>query len=133
MKQTILKQFWAGLSGLTFILGAAAIPAFAHEGDTNEEPMIVTGDLTVLQVDDFANHRAQMIYLLQDSTMGKTFYLHFDKNPAHLQTGMKVTVHGKGKGTDVTVAANGPSVETLSVAQATVSGAQNTIVILLNF
>ncbi|HYV27494.1 MAG TPA: hypothetical protein VFA77_08180 [Candidatus Eisenbacteria bacterium] len=112
---------------------AALTPAFAdHDGDP--EPMIVTGDLTVMQVDDFENHQSEIKYLLQDSTMGKTFYLHFDKMPAvKLVTGMKVKVHGVGKGNQLTVAANGNNVETLSVAAATVSGAQNTIVILLNF
>jgi len=38
-----------------------------------------------------------------------------------------------GKGDEIAVAANGQGVETLSVAQATVSGLQSTLVLLLNF
>ncbi len=113
---------------------SAAPPAFAHDDGDTTVPMIVTGDLTVLQADDFVNHRSEMIYLLQDSTLGKTFYLRFDQTaPDHLQTGSRVTVRGMGKGNEIAVAARGQGVETLSVAQATVSGAQSTIVILLNF
>jgi hypothetical protein len=105
-----------------------------RDGDANGKPVTVTGNLTVLQADDFVNQRSEMIYLLQDSTQGKTFYLRFDQMPPdHLQTGARVTIRGTGKGNEIAVAANGQGVETLSVAQATVSGVQSTIVILLNF
>jgi hypothetical protein len=135
MKPTVTKRFsLAPLFSLTFALFSTTAPAFAdHDGDTTV-PMIVTGEVTVLQVDDFVNHRSQMIYLLQDNTVGKTFYLRFDKTPpANLQTGAKVTVQGVGRGNELVVAANNNSVQTISVAAATVSGVQNTIVILLNF
>src|SRR6185436_1655820 len=135
MHQNKLKRFCLTvLSAFLLITLGGLTPAFAHDGEHDEVPMIVTGELTVLQADDFANHRSQITYLLEDSTLGKSFYLRFDKLPeARLQTGLKVKVHGVGKGNEITVSANGNNVEVLSVEPALVSGTQNTLVILLNF
>jgi len=123
MKLKIFRRVCLTLVPAFLLINLAGFtPAFAHEGDPDEVPMTVLGDLTVLQVDDFANHRSEIKYLLQDSIMGKTFYLRFDKMPAvKLQTGMKVRVHGVGKGNQITVAANGNNVETLSVAAASLT------------
>ncbi|HYV26647.1 MAG TPA: hypothetical protein VFA77_03880 [Candidatus Eisenbacteria bacterium] len=116
--------------GLTHSTSAQPAPRIAAD---DEAPVTVTGDLTVLQADDFVNHRSEMIYSLKDAA-GKTFHLRFDQTPLeNLQTGDRVTVHGIGKGNEIAVAANGQGVETHSVAQAAVTGAQSTIVILLNF
>lgn len=128
-------MFAAALSLLvTFGFAHGAIAQPTPGIADKEAPMTVTGELTVLQADDFVNHRSEMIYLLQDVAQGKTFYLRFGQTPPDdLQTGDKVTVHGIGKGNEIAVAANGQDVQTLSVAQAAVSGPQRTIVILLNF
>src|SRR5260221_5191477 len=103
-----------------------------HDGDGI--PMLVSGELTIQQVDDFASRSSQVHYLLQDSVNGKTYYLHFDQLPAErLVTGMKLKVHGTGRDNHITVPANGQTVLAAPVAAALVSGTQNAVVILLNF
>jgi hypothetical protein len=98
--------------------------------------VIVTGELTVLFIDDFDNRTAKVIYHLKEIGSGKVFNLHFkDEPPGKLRTGAIVTVRGKAKDRDIYLMADtgGTQVEQLVSSAPAVAGDQKTIVIVANF
>src|SRR5439155_5770006 len=113
----LLSALAAGLMAL-----CTAMPALAHYGDDDNtgEDMAVTGELTVIQVDKFDEHRSEVLYKLQDKNTHKNHELHFKgEAPADLRSGSLVTVHGKGKDGKIDVSDNG--VQVLAQAEASVS------------
>jgi hypothetical protein len=106
--------------------------------DSEEEtPVTVTGELTILHADDFANKRGNFFYSLKDVKTNKIFNLHFaKKSPLHLRSGAIVTVRGKAKGQELFLAADEEekkSIETVVPATEAVTGEQRTIVLVVNF
>jgi hypothetical protein len=109
----------------------------AGQGQDSAEgtPTTATGELTVIQACDFANHRSQRFYLFEDAQSRKTFDLRFEKSPpATLRSGSKISVKGLAKGSEIVVPADGQgSVQTIQTAAAAVSGEQRTVVLTINF
>lgn len=58
-------------------------------------PATVSGELTVMYADDFANHRAARLYFLKDLHSGRVVQVQFDRPPANLRTGSHVTLSGR--------------------------------------
>jgi hypothetical protein len=104
---------------------------------THAEEIEVTGELLVVYADDFANHRADVLYLLQDHRSGRTVRLRTreEQAPREWRTGTRLKVRGQAAtgNEEVVLAANGTGVEVLEVASAAVAGQRPTLVILLNF
>mgnify|MGYP001820565351 CR=1 FL=1 len=99
-------------------------------------PISVTGELTVLYMDDFENKRAELQYFIEDKQANRRFRLQFDGTPpGHLRTGETITVRGKAKGKAIYLAANGVDSSNDPVAPATiaVTGEQKTLVMVANF
>ena len=64
-----------------------------------EGPVTVTGTLTILHGDDFANKRSKTSYLLKDSKTKEAYELRFNKKaPGQLRSGATVKAHGRAKG-----------------------------------
>jgi hypothetical protein len=104
-------------------------------GIEQEEEITVTGELTVLHIDDFDRGSAKVLYHLKDSNSGKVFNLHFTGEPSgKLHTGSVITVKGKAKDQDIYLLADGSGQLQEVVASApVVSGEQKTIVIVADF
>jgi uncharacterized membrane protein len=97
---------------------------------------MVTGELTVLSVDDFDRRSAKVLYHLKDSKSGKVFNLHFSGEPSvKLRSGSIVTVRGKAKGHDIYLMADtgGAQLQEVVSSAPAVVGEQKTIVIVANF
>lgn len=122
------------LTGLITLLPAGRSNAApAGEGT----PVSITGELTVLYMDDFENKRAELQYFIEDKQSKKRFRLRFDHTPSgHLRTGSTVTVRGKAKGKEVFLAADGvesSNTEIPAPSTAAVTGEQRTIVLMTDF
>ncbi len=107
-------------------------------------PITVTGELTLIYADDFANHRAERRYFVRDRQSGLTFQVQFEKDPpVDIQTGSVVRITGRAIGTNVyagavTTDSSGSltasaTTELLSEATPSLSGDQRTLVMMLNF
>lgn len=109
MKLRVVSIFKRGamllLVGLFFLLltpnswaGNQEIPPDREQ----EEEITVTGELTVLHIDDFDRGSAKVLYHLKDSRSGKVFNLLFRGEPSgKLRTGSVVRVRGKAKDEDI--------------------------------
>ncbi len=106
---------------------------FANDGE-EEIPVTVTGVLTILCGDDFANKQSEIFYFLKDQKTKEIFKLRFaGKAPKHLRTGTTMTVHGKAKGHELFLALDETgqeSVETVLPAEVVAGGEQRTIVLV---
>jgi len=108
-------------------------------GDVNEsdgDDISVTGELTILYMDDFDNNLAELQYFIKDKQSKKQYKLNFkDTPPGHLRTGSEFKVRGKAKGKEIFLAADGaePTGNTTVTAAASVSGEQRTVVMVANF
>jgi hypothetical protein len=104
---------------------------------SSEEPVTVTGILTVLHGDDFANKRSENFYYLKDSKTKETYQLRFAKKvPGHLRSGATVKVRGRSKNRELYLAldeSGEESIETVLPAQVVVAGEQKTLVMVANF
>jgi hypothetical protein len=101
-------------------------------------PVSVEGVVTVMYGDDFQHRRADLIYSLRDQHTGESVRLRFEgAAPRLLRTGAHVTVHGRRLGKEIYLAAadgTGVTVQSLPPSSpSTVSGDQNTLVIIANF
>jgi hypothetical protein len=100
-------------------------------------PVSVSGELTVLYMDDFKNKRAELQYFIEDKQSNRRYRLHFEGTaPGHLRSGATVKVRGKAKGREIILAADGTSdqgIEVISPAAVLVAGEQKTLVIGANF
>ncbi len=97
---------------------------------------IITGELTVLVIDDFDNRHAEVLYHLKEIKSGKVFNLHFkNEPPGKLRTGAIITVRGKKKDRDIYLMADtgGTQVVQLVPSAPVVAGNQKTLVIVANF
>jgi hypothetical protein len=94
----------------------------------------MTGDVLEVYADDFANHRAERFYLLHDQNSGGLYRLRFrDGEHREFRTGDRVRVRGHKHDNEVTLPADGATVQPVEVAAAAVAGEQKTIVIGINF
>ena len=96
----------------------------------------VTGELTVLVIDDFKGKSSKVVYKLKDQQSGKVYKLHFrGEPPGRLRTGSVVTVKGKAKGQHIYIAADSGVMQLQEVVPSApaVAGEQKTIVLVANF
>jgi uncharacterized repeat protein (TIGR01451 family) len=109
---------------------------FANDDQTNEQ-ITVTGVLTIIHGDDFANKRSRNFYHLKNQETGATFNLRFQKKvPPGLRSGSIVKVRGRAAGREIYLAldeAGGESIDVMSPSIEAVSGEQRTLVIAANF
>jgi hypothetical protein len=110
-------------------------------------PITVTGEVTVIYADDFANHRAERRYFIRDEQSGLTFQVRFEKDPPRdVQTGSVVRITGRANGTDLyaaagTVSSSSAGMETATATTteavtgtpASLSGDQRTLLMMVNF
>jgi hypothetical protein len=66
---------------------------------------MVSGELTVMYADDFANHRAERLYFVKDRHSGRVVQVQFEKQPADLRTGTVVTLTGRASDSQLYVLA----------------------------
>lgn len=129
-KQLLRAALLTGL--ITLLLAGQSYASPPEEG----VPVSVTGELTVLYMDDFKNKRAELQYFIEDKQANRRFRLQFDGTPpGHLRTGKTITVRGKAKGKEVFLAADGvdSSNDPVAPAAIAVTGEQNTLVMVANF
>jgi len=100
-----------------------------------DTPVDLTGDLVVMYADDFVHHRSEAMYMLTDHVSGQTMRLRFDDDrmTRGLKTGSRVRVKGRVRESEVTLPANGESIQTVAAASVTVAGQRNAVVIIVNF
>ena len=101
-------------------------------------PVTMTGEVVVMQVDDFQNHRSELIHMIRDARTGKQYRLNFEREaPNGLRSGMRVAVRGRATESEIYLAfADGTGSITpvsMSTTQSVVTGDQRTIVIVANF
>ncbi|MGE0822031.1 MAG: hypothetical protein AB7P18_07930 [Candidatus Binatia bacterium] len=94
----------------------------------------ITGELEVLQVDDFTNPRDNRVYFLKDRQSQRRFRLRFAKHPPlSLQSGTFVTAQGRTVGQDLFLEADGLGGDGLTVlapVTTVVAGDQKTLVMV---
>jgi M6 family metalloprotease-like protein len=99
-------------------------------------PASVTGVLTTVVGDDFANSRSELVHLIRDERTGRSFEVRFEgAPPADLRSGARATVRGRADESTIYVAASGGDGMTIQ-ATTTVAGTatdHRTIVIIANF
>lgn len=104
---------------------------------SGEEPVTVTGILTVLHGDDFANKRSENFFYLEDSKTKETYKLRFAKKaPDNLSSGATVKARSRAKGREPYLAldeSGEESIETILPAKVVVAGEQKTLVMAVNF
>jgi hypothetical protein len=136
--------FDAATASLSLAQAPASDPAVFAAAWQSGTPITVTGELTVIYADDFANHRAERRYSVRDQQSGLTFRVRFEKDPpADIQTGTVVRITGRANGTDVYVLAGtmdpagsmtaATTPELLAEPATSLSGDQRTLVMMLNF
>ena len=68
-------------------------------------PASITGELTVVTADDFAQHRSERRYQIRDEGTGEWLEVIFEQEPPpSLQSGRRVTLHGRKAGARLVVA-----------------------------
>jgi len=136
---------------IPFLLCSAALLALPFTGNAavpaRGQSVQMSGTVTEVVLDDFANHTSRVEYQLDDAQSHRHATLRFDGTPPEgLHTGTRLTVSGVAGG-DGSILLDSASVQTTqenslttqtattqSTAAATVvSGVQNTIVIIANF
>lgn len=97
----------------------------------------VTGVLEVIHSDDFDNKDGQFGYFVRDERTQKRYRLRFKgEPPAHLKSGAKVRARGAAKDKDLVLGADAtgtPTLQTLTLAPATMAGEQKVLVLGANF
>jgi hypothetical protein len=98
----------------------------------------VTGVLTAIYSDDFANRRSELVHVIRDEETGRVFRVRFEKEPAGLRSGARLTIGGRSVGSEIFVAAccdtAGATTNVQSTSNSTFSaGDQSTLVIVANF
>src|SRR5437868_4663921 len=72
------------------------------QGWQSGTPATVTGVLSTLYADDFANRRSELIHMIRDERTGQSFRLRFEKEvPATVRPNAKVTVSGRMRGSEI--------------------------------
>jgi hypothetical protein len=96
--QNVITHLWVMLLVTVVSFQCLGVSTFAQDS-TAGVPVTVTGELTILYVDDFKNKRGELLYFLKDAKSKRTFKLRFaTKPPAHLRSGAILTARGKAKG-----------------------------------
>ncbi|MGR9051477.1 MAG: hypothetical protein ACU84J_02395 [Gammaproteobacteria bacterium] len=128
-------SFFTTLFALLAIFSVSS--AFASSDANQGQAVSVTGELTVLHVDDLKNHQSKYIYTLKDKDSNQNLELFFeDQPPENLRSGSKIRVHGKAFGNQIVVGANADgtnNIEIIAFAGASIAGQQDTIVLMANF
>jgi hypothetical protein len=104
-------------------------------------PLSITGELSVVDVDDFARHRSERAYRIHDEDSGAFVEVLFERQPPpHLQSGQRVTLHGRKRGAQLLVSALDAATSTVTSSSPSalqpsgaVVGDQKTLVLLVNF
>jgi hypothetical protein len=100
-----------------------------------EQPVSVTGKLSILHWDNFRTQMDGFTYGVTDQSTGKQYTLHFAKGQPSQLTGTLIQASGTAINNELVVAAAGGG--TLQTIQGTAGsndiGSQQTIVILINF
>jgi hypothetical protein len=121
----------SNLGNLLLGVGLFLVPARTFPESADVE---VTGDIVEMYADDFVNHRAERFFALHSHSDGAVYRLRLpDTDRRDLHTGMRVRVRGKQAGSEITLPANGTSVQTVEAVTTTTMGEQKTIVIGINF
>lgn len=111
--------------------------AIASNNNGQGNDVLVEGEVTVVHIDDMKNHRSKHLYTLEDKDNNQKFNLKFeDEPPKFLYSGSKIKVHGKVNGNEIIVGANSNgtnNVETVAYANSSITGEQNTIVLIADF
>jgi hypothetical protein len=126
------------------VTGLFASPAQAQEDSAFQTkwesgiPASVSGIVTAIYVDDFANRRAELLHYVRDEKTGKSYRIRFESQPpGELRSGQRIKLRGRAHepeiylsavdGTGVTITSNAPASANY------VSGDQKTLVIVANF
>ncbi len=102
-------------------------------------PLTVTGEVTAIYADDFANHRSELAHVIRDNRTGRSFQIRFDKKPGNLRVGTVMTITGHALESEIYVLADQTSAtspataETIVQTTPVVAGDQKTLVIVANF
>jgi hypothetical protein len=118
---------------------AAQAPSTFDEAWRTGTPVTVTGLLSVLQADDFANRRSELIHLLRDERTGRSFRLRFDKKTLSIgASNTRITISGRRRDSDIYMLADQVSgvatgSTTPQTSTTTTSGDQRTLVVVANF
>ncbi|MGR9054235.1 MAG: hypothetical protein ACU84J_16470 [Gammaproteobacteria bacterium] len=136
LPRVLLHEF--SFFSILFALSAIfSVSSFASSDANQGQPVSVTGELTVLHVDDLKNHHGKYIYTLKDKDDDQSFELSFEgQPPENLRSGSKIRVHGKAFGNQIVVGANADganNIETIAFAGASIAGQQDTIVLMADF
>ncbi len=121
--------------------GNAQSPTHFENMWQSGEPMTVTGLVTTVQSDDFANKRSEQVHTIRDRRTGKSFTLRFDgQGPTGFRSGAIATVKGRAHGSEIYLQSDqtSPTGTASSTGQPVVAltadtGDQRTLVILTNF
>ncbi len=132
MHQEFLNRFgrvWV----FTFLCMVCA--GFSASAAPQETDIRVTGEVTVLYADDFEGKRSELLYRLKERHGQRTFDLRVpEKLRKKLKTGAVVSVRGRARGRELSLAANGTeAVETIQPAAVPVAGEQRTVILVADF
>lgn len=132
--QAVFPSQFLGTLVLGSLFGFAQAAGPTDGADVND--ISITGEITVLYLDDFENRRSQREYFIEDKQSKRRFKLKFKSTPpGHLRTGSRLQVRGRVAGSEIFVAADGAdssSAEAQSSAPA-VAGEQKVIAMVANF
>lgn len=123
------------LAPLVALICPGLATATPSETAKTRMPVEITGELEVLNIDDFEHNNGKILYFVNDKRQGKRFQIDFrGAPPKNAATGNFVRIRGQKENGQILIAANNPSsIETLATATAAVSGEQKTIVLVANF
>src|SRR5882724_7313607 len=100
-----MRRTWLQLSVVILALVASANALSQAEDGT---PATVTGELSVIQADDFERGRSEVLHFVHDKRSGQVWRLNFKgRLPPDLRSGSTVTVHGHARGDEIAVGADG--------------------------
>jgi gametolysin peptidase M11/alpha-galactosidase-like protein len=121
----------------------AQAPSDFQKGWQSGTPVAVTGVVSAIYADDFANQRSELVHMMRDERTGQSFQLHFEKQtPQDLRSGAKIKVVGRSLGSEIYVAGccestmastTSSSLQTTNVSTAPLTGDQPTLVMVTNF
>lgn len=136
MTHVIFMQ-WVRVALLTSLIALSLAGRTSANPLEEGVPVSITGELTILYMDDFENKRAELQYFIEDKQSKKRYRLQFKDTPSgHLRTGMTLTARGKAKGKELLLAADGistESTETLLPSITMVAGEQRALVMVGDF
>ena len=125
----------------------AQTPSAVQQARQSGTPVTITGELSAVYADDFANKRSELIYLLREERSNRVFRVHFEKAPPkEWRRGGSLTLSGHANGSEVYVQADQMSTTTVSPTTSSpvstqtlvqgsspVAGEQTTVVMVANF